>query len=115
MDHDPEIDGSNTDRDWSDVAGDDAEPDSPTENAGPTRPPTARNMLGGAMLGVGAIFNPNNVGPDSHWSQSPKVVLEVETRAEANGLDLDDSNVPATPPRELTPRPRRWAWFRRRA
>ena len=68
-----------------------------------------------AMLGVGAIFNPNNVGPDSHWSQTPKVVLEVESRVDANGLDLDDSNVPATPPRELTPRRRRWEWFRRRA
>ena len=66
------------------------------------------------MLGVGAIFNPNNVGPDSHWSQTPKVVLEVESRVDANGLDLDDSNVPAVPPRELSARRRRRGWFRRR-
>jgi hypothetical protein len=78
------------------------------------RDPTAGRVMGAAMLGVGAIFNPNNVGPDSHWSQAPKVVLEVETRSEGTGLDLDDTDVPEALPERFTPRRRR-RWFRRRS
>ena len=86
-----------------------------SERNAPKEPPTPRRVLGAAMLGVGALFQPN-ADPEAHWSESPKVVLEVETRvrAEGTGLDLDDSAVPAAPPATLRPRRRRRLWFARR-
>lgn len=87
-----------------------------TEGAGDRRPrSSSAKVLGGAMLGVGALFGPK-ADPSEHWSASPKVTIVQATRAESRSpLELDDTLVPdAPPPPASAPTRRRRRWFRRR-
>lgn len=43
----------------------------------------AHGVLGALLLGVATVMAPK-VRPDDHWSDSPRVVIVVETEADAN-------------------------------
>lgn len=98
-------------------------PDDGTDPEPPPRPVTPRRsgrdpgVLGAAMLGVGAILQPK-ADPEAHWSESPKVVLEIREEQHASGpaLDLDPASVPDAPPAEPRPPAPSWLprWLRRR-
>ncbi len=50
-------------------------------------------VLGTAMLGIGAIFQPK-VKADDHWSTSPKIVLVNELRREGSSTPSGSFELP---------------------